>query len=315
MKHSKHILFLSSIFCLLFYGCCKEDCTDDTNPDCPNYNPCKNLKEPTGKILRCLGKSELWSDSFAYFDLGDTFLITRSGGSYISVFCPDTGCTYEWTVGSETITDQGFFRQNIPANTPIEVTLKVTLKDPNNCIPADKRTKTTKRIFFGVENYDGKLYNYYGKWKGYYTDDPTKEVIVEFRTDNDNGDIALPNSIPNPPYCRLFTALTGYTDTIINVPYLDDELYLCRHPDYMTNRFSNWLFGGEFRELNSLFNMASLYTKNICKYNPVIQPSIQIYLPNRNKIVIDVQGAPAFNHKPYKADEIIFKRTYIGSRI
>lgn len=84
------LILISSL--LLLNSCCKDEpCTDDTNPQCSNYNPCKNAKEPTGTILRCVGKSELWSDPFAYFDLGDTFLITRSGGSYISVFCPDTG--------------------------------------------------------------------------------------------------------------------------------------------------------------------------------------------------------------------------------
>jgi hypothetical protein len=313
MKTIRIIAF--SLFISFIYLGCSKECKDNTNPECPNYNPCKNIKEPTGKILRCVGKSELWSDSFAYFDLGDTFLITRSGGSYISVFCPDTGCTYEWTVGSETITDQGFFRQNIPANTPIEVTLKVTLKDPNNCIPADKRTKTTKRTFFGVENFEGKLYNYYGKWRGYYTDEPSKEVIVEFKTDKDNGQVNLYDRIPQSPFCRLFTAMSGFVDTITNVPHLDDEVYIGRHTDYTGNDFTNWNVGGEYRELNTAYIMSLIFTKKICSYNPIYQPSIQIYLPSEKKIIIDVQGVPAFVNKPYKANEIFFKRTFIGSRI
>lgn len=308
----KIIIIITS---LIILNSCGKECKDESNPDCPNYNPCKNIKEPTGKILRCVGKSELWSDSFAYFDLGDTFLITRSGGSYISLFCPDTNCTYEWKIGTEIITEQGFFRQNIPSNTPIEVSLKVTIKDPNNCIPKDKRTKTTIRTFYGVENYDGKIFNYYGKWKGYYIDEPNKEIVVEFKTDKNNGDVALPNSTPYPPFCRLFTALTGYTDTITNIPYKDDELYICRHADYMTNNFTSWIVGGEYKELNALYNMSSLFTKNICKYSPAIQPSFQIYLPTLNQITIEVQGAPAFINKAYKSSEIIYKRTFIGSRI
>jgi hypothetical protein len=302
------------IFILInFYGCCK-DCTDDTNPSCPNYNPCKYIKEPSGKILRCVGKSDIWSDSFGDFDMGDTILFTRSGGNYIAVRCPDTGCTYEWTIGSETIKEPYFVRQNVPANTPIEVTLKVTLKDPNNCIPIEKRTKITKRTFYGIENYEGKIYNYYGRWKGYYTDEPNKEVIVEFKTDKDNRDIDLPNSTPFPPYCRIFS-LTGFVDTITNIPFIDDELYIDRHIDYMGNSFTSWNLGGDFKEINTMYLMSSLYTKNICKYSPQIQPSFQIYLPTKNQIIIEIQGAPAFNNKPYKPTDITFKRTFKGTRI
>lgn len=82
---------------------------------------------------------------------------------------------------------------------------------------------------------------------------------MEFKTDKDNGDVGLPNSIPSPPYCRVFSALTGYTDTITNVPYINDELYIGRHPDFMTNSFSSWTFGGEYKELNAMYNMTSLY--------------------------------------------------------
>ena len=314
MKNKYFYLLITTLF-LITYSCGK-DCTDDANPECPNYNPCKNVKEPTGIISRSMGHSDIWSDSFGDFDMGDTILFTRSGGNYIAVRCLDTGCTYEWTIGSETITDQGFVRQNVPVNTPIEVTLKVTLKDPNNCIPLDKRTKTTKRTFFGIENYEGKIYNYYGRWKGYYTDEPTKEVIVEFKTDKDNGDISFYDRIPQTPYCRLFTALTGFADTITNIPYENDELYISRHMDYMTNSFSNVRNGGEFKELNLMYNLASIFTKKICTYSPYYHPSIQIYLPTKNKIQIEIQAINYLRtNNNYTSNDIFFKRTFIGSRI
>ncbi|MCE2964109.1 MAG: hypothetical protein ACK5UE_03650 [Chitinophagales bacterium] len=298
-------------------GCCKDDpCNDDTNPNCPNYNPCKNVKEPTGKISRSMGHSDIWSDSFGDYDMGDTILFTRSGGNYIAIRCLDTGCTYEWTIGSEKIYEQGFVRQNVPANTPIEVTLKVTLKDPINCIPIDKRTKTTKRTFFGIENYEGKIYNYYGRWKGYYTDEPTKEVIVEFKTDKVSTDVAiLTDRIPQSPYCRKDNWVGGFVDTITNIPYLDDETYIGRHFDYTRRGFSNWILGGEYIELNLMYSMNHIFTKKICTYNPIYQPSIQIYLPSKDKIQIDVQGVPAWKSRRYDPNEILFKRTFIGSRI
>lgn len=304
------------IFIMLFLtGCCKPDCTDPTNPECSNYDRCYNIREPSGKILRSIGRSEIWSDSFGDFDMGDTILFTRSGGNNIAVYCPDTGCTYEWTIGSEKITEQGFFRQNVPANVPIEVTLKVTLKDPKNCISADKRVKITKRTFYGVQNFDGKIYNYYGRWKGYYTDNPSKEVIVEFKTDKDNGYIELSDRIPVPPYCRDKFGLSGYVDTITNVPAPDDELYIGRHEDYTSNDFTNLIIGGEYKEINCMYNLASTFTKKICSYNPIYQPSIQVYLPDKNKIQIDIQAVPSFNAHGYKANDIIFKRSFIGRRI
>ena len=104
-------------------------------------------------------------------------------------------------------------------------------------------------------------------------------------------------------------------DTITNIPYLDDETYIGRHFDYTRRGFSNWILGGEYIELNLMYSMNHIFTKKICTYNPIYQPSIQIYLPSKDKIQIDVQGVPAWKSRRYDPNEILFKRTFIGSRI
>jgi hypothetical protein len=310
-------IFIFILILGLFNSCCKE-CTDDTNPSCSNYNPCKNIKEPTCIILRCVGKSEIWSDSFGLLDLGDTFLSNSSlNQGDIYMYCPDTGCTYEWRIGSETITNQGFYRTGIPVNTPIEVTLKVTLKDPNNCIPIDKRTKNTKRTFYCIENYEGKIPNYYGRWKGYYTDEPSKEVIVEFKQDYTPNAFRKYSQRTDTNSCRDFTSMYGLIDTISNVPSKGDDFYFGRSLYYSSelSLIFRGSFGGEFRELNVAYLLENAFTKNVCKYTPLYFPSVQIYLIEKNKLRIDVQGITGWKTSIYNKSDILFKRTFLGSRI
>jgi hypothetical protein len=291
----------------MYNSCCK-DCTDDTNPQCPNYNPCKNFEEPTGRILNPIGFSSNWSDSFGMFDIGDT-LLGKNGLCAIYCIAEDTNCEYEWKIGSETLTTRSIKRYDVPLYTPIEVTLKVTKKDPNNCIPIDRRIKYSKRIFYGIEEVEGMTYRYYGKWKGYYTDEPNKEVVVEFKTAKNKIYSPAFDRIPVLPYCRTNIYCDGeFKDTLTNVPYVDDAIYWDRNAS--SNYSARVNFYGQERQLNLAFILNSIYTKKTCEYNPYYQPSVYISMPNINKINIEVWAMEGWN-----TTNVLWRRTFVGSRI
>ena len=105
MKSKLLIALLLFTLVLISNSCCKdESCTDDTNPQCSNYNPCKNLptRPASFKMYEELGM--YLPDSLAYLSQnyiqdGDTGLI---GEGYI-IFQADypNADSYEWQIGNE----------------------------------------------------------------------------------------------------------------------------------------------------------------------------------------------------------------------
>jgi hypothetical protein len=195
MKSLKSILFLSSIFCLLFYGCCKEDCTDDTNPDCPNYNPCKRVKPLKANFTswNLATSNEYMKSIFINYDY--TLQSAEDGAT----FTIDTTYNYdnwEWRIGSETILNQKtIYRSNFPKNSFIPVTL-IARRTPNaKCFPNDKKIDTITKVYQFVETIpsgkEDSSSRIFGKFRGVFTNVPDLIDTFEFTVINTPNSLGL----------------------------------------------------------------------------------------------------------------------------
>jgi len=146
----KIFLFFSAIFGLLFYSCGK-DCTDDTNPECPNYDPCKG-KTPTNANFKTM----------VY--CGDTLVEVDFAMNHVAMWYfvaeDSTADEYLWEIGSETYTTRIVNLKGFPNEVHIPIKLTVKRNKPNTkCFPDDKGIATlTKSIYSHV--WTDFVYNY-----------------------------------------------------------------------------------------------------------------------------------------------------------
>ncbi len=106
-----------------------KDCTDPTNPDCENYNPCHNSKKLTADFD--IYKIRNYRSNWIPYDTDSIFAIDAR------FVAKETGMQYEWTIGTETINTQAVTRKNFPIGVGIPITLRVKRKDGFECHPND----------------------------------------------------------------------------------------------------------------------------------------------------------------------------------
>jgi hypothetical protein len=191
-KSFKYLIILLAGMALVLNSC-KEDCPscqDPTNPDCENYDPCFGKTTINSYFM-----VERGSNGFPPPPQWCTDIISKSdtfSSTTIRFKVPsgNPGSTYEWQVGSEVTarTDDEFqvsFYDDLQENgweRFIPVTL--TIRSPvNNCLdnPADTLIAVTRNIFF--TNVSGGtavfLRGTNRKFKGHFSSEPDKEVILE----------------------------------------------------------------------------------------------------------------------------------------
>ena len=145
MKHSKHILFLSSIFCLLFYGCCKDEPSCDGIKETKAYFEGYNLND---NHLRNPHYPRIENDTnFSYM----TFV----------AFDVEDAIYYKWIIGAEEIENQPMvYRSGFPRNVWIPITLIVQKKPNTACFPKDDGIDTITKSYIFTDN----------KWRWYRED-------------------------------------------------------------------------------------------------------------------------------------------------
>jgi hypothetical protein len=140
--------FLMTLLVLSCSRCKEEDCTDSTNPDCPNYvapvDPCAGKTEVSAEfvieeLISALGAGE--------FIPTDTTLKER----HIRLRATIQGATeYKWYVGSEIITDVQSVTRFFPeqwAGSNIPITLVVRKIPDNACFPNDDGYDSITKVF------------------------------------------------------------------------------------------------------------------------------------------------------------------------
>ena len=185
-KRSHKYIFLCFPLLLL---ACKDDCQDRTKPECSNYDPCHGKKtintffkvrpgdrgfpppEKWCKLTPC----DTFNASSVRFDVPDGSLETS---------------TFEWQIGTEAKprNGQGFevdFSDYLRDNgweqwIPITLTIRTPM---NNCLenPKDTFISIKRDLFFTNSHLSLYLKNdTSAKFKGYFTHEPDKEVIMEY---------------------------------------------------------------------------------------------------------------------------------------
>lgn len=166
----KNLLFLTLACVLLAVAACKRDCTDPTNKDCVNYDPCYGYQKPTAAF-------RMYEEQKGY--IGPTYLET-SGRRYDSAMIggirfkavDTTAVSYKWIIGNNQDTLYGvdvelYFPINpyeYVVNTNLHITLIATWK-AGGCLDQPYTDTLTRDLYF----YSLQQMLALGTWRGNYT--------------------------------------------------------------------------------------------------------------------------------------------------
>lgn len=209
MKNSRVLiisLFLISTFSI---GCKDDDCDDETNPECSNFNPCHDSKPANAEFgiyeiidLREFGRYENETD-------------TVVNSNIIALFKPKhKNDKVTWYIGGEILEQQQVARRNFPPNENISITM-IAEKNPNDCLKSSELRDTVTKEFYAIDIgspmtiiEDAKQMPFWGTWEGYLTDAPNEKFIVTighiFEYPNERPQISfaiagLPKGLPLKP--------------------------------------------------------------------------------------------------------------------
>lgn len=132
---------------MLLIHCCKEECDDPTNRDCPNYDPCLSY-EPANAEFMILDSLTGWICDGELFGLStevDTLFVSNE----LIFRAKHDNDTYQWKVGTDDRTwiEKEFsldFGTNGTGDIPI--TLIVSKNDPDGCLTAEERSDTLTKF-------------------------------------------------------------------------------------------------------------------------------------------------------------------------
>lgn len=230
-----HLLQKNSVMnrLLIFFGCvvliiscskCKEkECTDPTNPDCPNYNRCWN-KEPLSAEFRIFSTgahdnegnsktSEVLSGDTAWCKATMLFKLNNPSGVD----------SVKWQVGND-LTVYEELNHNVLFNLPysnVPITCIVYGPQDEECFGTAYTSDTVVKYLTVVQWPDLPIWSY--KFRCHYNTDPLEEFDIYFEIEVD------PNSPPGLPLgdqelyglahlgeCTI-TGIDGYNHAFVNL--------------------------------------------------------------------------------------------------
>jgi hypothetical protein len=179
-------IFLTAAALLLGSGCRKEDddCFDEGNPRCSNYDPCWDRKEAVSagfEVGRFFPLASNSSFPFDYLPMGDT-VFAFSNIKFIAT--DSTAETYEWSVGTDSRTwyerEFNLIFQCDVLHSTLPVRLITTRLRDTSCTEGRFLVDTmTKQLFFA---HLGEAV-FYGTYKGRLNKYIDEEYEVTIRTD------------------------------------------------------------------------------------------------------------------------------------
>jgi hypothetical protein len=152
MKKLFYLLFVS----LIWSGCKKDDdnpecpCTDPSNPECINYDPCFGNGEPNASFFT--------EDRLIYPEFGEYLWIhdTILKGGPIRFRSPFEGpdITHTWYVGAETLHESSVERNFNAVQRPAEITVSHVITYPVDtiCYPAAAGRDSVSQTFHLIDS-------------------------------------------------------------------------------------------------------------------------------------------------------------------
>jgi hypothetical protein len=155
---------------LISMSSCDEDCTDETNIECPNYDPCYGVEDIPQATIEVGRRQFTGPNSPDIRYSGDTILY---GGVYFKTNISNA-IRYEWTVGTDNRSwNTKEFKLNFPdtdsltlRNNPIQVRLIVEY-ETNACFPENDGIDTVYKTIHFRAYWENQIE---GTWEGYLDD-------------------------------------------------------------------------------------------------------------------------------------------------
>ena len=199
----KQLPFLSLLALIGAFVFSLEGCGDDPKPD-----PCAKEKPVTADFL-IYESFGLALDGWKNYD---TDTVATFGATFLAL---EKNATYEWRLGSETITTRSFYRSNYPRGKTIDISLKVTKSPNTKCFPSDDGIDFKERTFYTTPDF-GCSSLVTGTFRGSDEDDPKnlRDISFEVCAPNPNPNkepgLSVNNLVPGCNYFGFAFVETGY---------------------------------------------------------------------------------------------------------
>lgn len=162
---------------------CEEKCDDETNPECPNYNPCWDARETTAYFTiteNTQGHAYLRDHWFSAIDSDTVF---QHSLTFTAV---GEDADFIWVIGLDTF----FYRRSVslwgfPAGETTDVTLFVERRPNTQCFPNDDGKASLTRSFYRIESFcDASVV---GKYRVHDVTKPNHEFEFELKVCTEQG--------------------------------------------------------------------------------------------------------------------------------
>ncbi|MEC8739755.1 MAG: hypothetical protein VXX63_07740 [Bacteroidota bacterium] len=170
-----HFYFLSfAILAVLSFSGCKE-CSDPTNPECENYDPCHNSKPANADftINEQINATDFYYESDTIYRVNGTLFKPKHDADSIT-----------WLLGAEIVHQKELYRRGYPEGW-IEVTM-IAKMNPSGCLTQEQRIDTVTKQFYvlpspgSLDSTITKASPWWGTWEGYNTDEPNDKFTVSW---------------------------------------------------------------------------------------------------------------------------------------
>lgn len=207
---------------------CGEDCTDETNIDCPNYDPCHDAVE-TSAGFRFGYTVGTQAGGINHTFYTDTFL----PGQRIGFFADDEEAeSYKWTVGVDDRTwDTPYFSLKFDKadslvlySEPIEVRLITHRVPQTDCYPDDNGVDTSYRYIHFLRPTN----TFIGTWRGTLSENPDKVYDIKIYVDSNF--ILAPHQ--NINYDALYIDNLYNEQMPCNIRHMDSNLFNGYHRSF-----------------------------------------------------------------------------------
>jgi hypothetical protein len=238
--NTKRILFLVVLFVSLFYGCGK-DCSDDTNPECPNYNPCKNIQKTSAsfKVYDYVGFIQL-PPTWEWYDTDTVRFGCIIEADFYSVA---GGISYEWLIDGTRYSGRRIeFKDGLPKGKNLNIQLIVRNQNvKKSCYPDDDGVDTFRRsIYVLAQGQESRAL--WGIYRGAFEDKPLDSIdfVVHFDSLKVNFPTIRCKNEFNYEFLNNNTTWLYITSIYINPPNESNSCNYNNSSIFTINKFNNF---------------------------------------------------------------------------